>query len=112
MKRASGYLLLSTGLAVGLTACDLLPKRSLGEQVWRKRCAECHGLDGAGNTPRYMGQPYADLLDDSWNYGSDEVAIESAIRDGILGKMPPSPELSRDEVRAVMEYLKELRRNR
>lgn len=86
-----------------------LPERTLGEQVWRERCAKCHGLDGAGNTPLYMGRSEADLLDDTWNYGEDDDSIAAVTREGILGKMPPSDLLTDAEVRAVVRYLRELR---
>lgn len=85
------------------------PHRSLGERVWRDRCTKCHGLDGSGNTPRYMGTVEADLLDDTWVHGSDSSAIESVIRDGVLGRMPPFDMLTDEEVRAVIDYLRELR---
>jgi mono/diheme cytochrome c family protein len=101
-------LVAATVLASALAA-GCLPHRSLGEQVWRDRCAKCHGLDGAGNTPRYMGTVEADLLDDTWVHGSDSSAIESVIRDGVLGSMSPFEMLTDQEVRAVIDYLRELR---
>ena len=96
-------------LALLATGCDLLPKRSLGESLWRERCSECHGLDGAGNTPRYMGNYKADLLDDSWEHGGEPQAWEVSIRRGIFGVMPANPDLTTEQVRALVHYLRELR---
>lgn len=104
-----GLLLLA---AVTLLAgCRLIPERSQGERLWRARCAECHGLDGAGNTPRYMGDPNADLLDDNWSHGSGSGSWELVIRNGVFGRMPANPDLKPSEVKALIEYLKVLRRD-
>lgn len=96
-------------LLPGLAACDLLA-RSPGEKIWRSRCAECHGLDASGNTPRYLGREWADLTDDSWRrYGGDDAALESVIREGIFGEMPAGAELSASEMRALLDHLHKLR---
>lgn len=96
-------------LIPSLAACGLL-SRSPGEKIWRARCAECHGIDASGNTPRYMGREWADLTDDSWRrYGGDDAALESIIREGVFGEMPASADLSRDEMRALLDHLRKLR---
>jgi mono/diheme cytochrome c family protein len=95
---------------LALAACDqLFPKRSEGEKLWRQRCAECHGLDGRANTPRYMGDYKADLTDDSWEHGSDPGSWAVAIREGIFGSMPANPDLSREQVKALVDYMRVLR---
>jgi mono/diheme cytochrome c family protein len=93
-------------LALG---CGLGPERSLGEQLWRQRCAECHGLDGAGNTPRYMGDPWADLLDDNWKYGGDASSIEIVVREGVFARMPANDDLTAEEMRELIDWLYFLR---
>ena len=93
-----------------LAACDaLMPARSEGEKLWRDRCQECHGVDGGGNTPRYMGNPKADLLDDSWEHGGDAGSWEIVIRDGVFGSMPDNQDLTSDQVRALVDHLRQLR---
>lgn len=100
-------LLPAAGLGLG---CELFfPERSEGEKLWRKHCSECHGLDGSGNTVRYMGKPYADLLDNTWKVAGDSVSIEQAIRSGFFGEMPSYDHLSGQEVRLLVEYVRELR---
>ena len=38
--------------AAGLGGCeDLFTHRSEGERLYRKHCAECHGVNGNGDTP-------------------------------------------------------------
>jgi len=93
-----------------LAACDVItPKRSEGEKLWRDRCSQCHGLDGRGNTVTYMGNYKADLTDDSWSHGGDPGSWEVAIRRGIFGSMPANPDLSREQVKALVGYVRELR---
>lgn len=99
-------------LVVVLAGCDLLANRSEGEKLWRKHCADCHGVDGRGNTPRYMGNPWADLRDNSWKLGGDRSTIEDVVREGIFGSMPANDELTAAEMRALIDYLYELRGER
>ena len=99
--------------AVVLTACDsvedIFVKRAPGEKLYRKLCADCHGLDGAGNTPRGMGNPNNDLTDPFWKYGGDAGSIENIIRTGVFGEMPAHDELTDEQVRQVVDYVLKLR---
>lgn len=101
-------LLLSAGLTL-LVACDMFRPMSEGERLWRKDCADCHGIDGAGNTPRYMGEPYADLRDDAWRTSGDRETIENVVREGIFGSMPAHDELTPQQMKALIDYLYKLR---
>ena len=97
-------------LGVTLAGCDtLFPKRSEGEKLWRDRCAQCHGVDGKGNTPQYMGNYKADLTDDSWSHGAEPGSWAVVIRQGVFGTMPANPDLSREQVQALVQYMRELR---
>lgn len=110
-SRAATALAVGAALAAVLAAgCDGLLAKSPGERLWREHCAECHGLDGRGNTPRYMGNSYADLIDDSWRTGSgDRGSIEAVVREGVFGEMPAFDQLSREEMRQLLDYLAGLR---
>ena len=107
----------SLGLAVGLTltlglltACNVLfPHRSEGEQLYRKHCAECHGLDARGDTVGYMGNAYADLTDNLWKHGGDDDSIAQIIHDGIFAEMPEHPELTFQQRMAIVSHLRVLR---
>ena len=80
------------------------------ETLWRKHCADCHGIDASGNTPRYMGNQWADLLDNSWKSGSgDEYSIAAVIREGVFGEMPANTQLSDQEVSQIVDWLFHLR---
>jgi mono/diheme cytochrome c family protein len=105
----AALLTLSALATLALAACGDLMPRSPGERLWRKRCAECHGLDASGNTPRYMGDPDADLLDDSWKAGGDRASIEQVVREGVFGEMPANDQLTAEEMRQLIDYLYSLR---
>jgi mono/diheme cytochrome c family protein len=100
-------------LSLALAGCDVIfPHRTEGEKLWRKHCAECHGLDGAGNTPGYMGNSYADLKDDHWKTGgASQTSFDRLVRAGVFGKMPAysSEQLSRQQLREIYEHLRVLR---
>ena len=103
-------VVLVVALSLALAGCDtLFPKRSEGEKLWRDRCAQCHGVTGNGNTPQYMGNYKADLTDDSWSHGGEPGSWAVVIRQGVFGDMPANPDLSRQQVQALVDYLRVLR---
>lgn len=107
-----GSIVIAVPLLLSLTGCDVLAQRPLGEKLWRSRCAECHGIDGSGNTPRYMGNPWADLRDGSWKHGGDRSTVENLVREGIFGQMPAQDTLTAEEMRALLDYFYQLRGER
>ncbi len=102
-------MFLVTGLALALPGCDPFEAKDPGERIYRRLCASCHGLDGRGNTARYMSNEWADLTDNSWRKYGDDGSIETVIREGVFGKMPARDELTREEMRALLRYLRKLR---
>ncbi len=114
MKKGTLCLAYAAALLLGslaLGACsDLFPHRSEGEKLYRAHCAECHGIDGAGNTPRFMGNGWADLLDSNWKLGGDPSSMANTVRNGVFGQMPGySQKLSEKEILAVVDYVRVLR---
>ena len=99
--------------ALALGGCDLIfPQRTEGETLWRKHCAECHGLDGSGNTPGYMGNNWADLKDDHWKTGgASSSSFSRVVRQGVFGEMPgySSEVLSQQQIKEIYEHLRVLR---
>ena len=103
---------LATGIVVSVLGCGgLIPERSTGEKLYRKHCADCHGLDAAGHTVRYMGNPKADLTDDSWKYGGgDSAAIRETVRGGVVELHPLSLQrLDKQELEEIADWVVQLR---
>lgn len=110
MSRHGTALLAVVLAAAVLAACDpLAARRSPGERLFREHCATCHGVDGSGNTPAYMGNAYADLTDGNWRYGGNQGAIAGTIRKGVFGQMPPFRHLGDEEIEDLARYVLGLR---
>ncbi len=102
-------LLLLLPLAFLWVSCDaLVPSRSPGERVYRKRCASCHGVQGSGQTIGYMGNPEANLIDTYWRYGGDASSIEHTLRTELVFEHPNFDELSSEEFRQVAKHVVQL----
>jgi len=109
MRHSWGAAGLAAALALAATGCNPFASRSLGERVWRDRCASCHGIDARGNTPRYMGNPYADLTDGLWRNEGDPDSVAEVVRNGVFGEMPANDDLTREEMAALLTWLYGLR---
>lgn len=112
MSRRRALSALPALLALGGGACGLLTERPLGERLWRDRCADCHGIDARGNTVRFMGNPWADLTDEMWRTAGDPDTVAEVTRAGIVGLMPPSDDLTAEEMSALLDWLYYLRGER
>ncbi len=73
-----------------------------GKNIFRGRCAVCHGLDAKG----YRG---SDLTTGEWVHGGSDAQIFKAISGGIPGtEMPGNVNMSADEVWMVVAYIRTL----
>ena len=80
-----------------------------GNVTFDKSCASCHGANGAGSD---KGPP---LIHDIYNPGhhNDESFFRAVSRGTRrhhwnFGDMPPQPKLSRQDVAAIVRYIREL----
>jgi mono/diheme cytochrome c family protein len=101
-------------LLLTLAGCDeILPKRTVGEKLYRKHCSDCHAADGAGQTIRSMGETYADLLDDTWRYAGDAPGIRTVLSQDLVFDHPTfSQKLSSEEIKQITEHVLTLRGER
>lgn len=96
----------AAGLALGilpllLTAC--LPSGSPGARLYRRDCASCHGVDGGGGV-QYQADAGANLLDETWSFGGDEVWIARVLEQDLVPEHPPR-RYSEQEVGQLIDYI-------
>lgn len=94
--------------SVALPSCA--PESDPGARLWRKKCAVCHGADGAGRTRFAEGRPFADLTDGRFRHGSDRASVRRLVADGDpASTMPPfAGRLTPAEIDAVVDYAMKL----
>jgi mono/diheme cytochrome c family protein len=92
-------------LALALLALALAPDLSRaadGAEIYRRKCASCHGGDGAGGS-RKLGP----LSSPELQAKSDEELLAAVARGSRDGKMPAfRGRIADDELRAVVAYLR------
>ncbi len=92
-------------IAAGATsACTTDPDPAA--RVWKRRCAACHGPDGAGRTRFGEGRPWADLTDGRWRHGPDRESLRRLVAEGDpASPMPPfAGTLSPAEIEAIVDW--------
>ena len=103
-------------LTIGFAAAALLSASAADvKENWEKTCTKCHGPDGKGDTK--MGQKLSikDLTDAKLQAElKDDKAIKS-IKEGIKDadgkiKMKPAEGLSDDEIKALVAYVRTLKK--
>jgi cytochrome c oxidase cbb3-type subunit III len=73
-----------------------------GKNIYRGRCAVCHGIDGKG----YRG---SDLTSGDWVHGGSDAQIFRTINGGVTGtEMPANREMSEEEIWMLIAYLRTL----
>lgn len=95
--------------SINVRVPQLSAAASLGKQVFDTNCAQCHGKDASGTD---KGPP---LVHDIYNPGhhADQSFFIAAKR-GVrrhhwpYGDMPPQPQVTEDQVAAIVKYVREL----
>lgn len=81
-----------------LAGCGGSTEGLLGEELYDKSCAGCHGSDGLRGTQIGAGSPTVDLTDNQ---------ISGAIAVG-PGSMPGFPRLTPEQLDSLVVYIREL----
>lgn len=78
-------------------------KKKVGQETYASKCVSCHGAAGQGG----IGP---NLTDNYWIHGGKLADIYKTVFNGVGDKgMPPwGPVLSRDEIQAVVVYIRSL----
>ena len=109
IHRSAALAGLTLILLVTVGCEQVFPKRTAGEKLYRKHCADCHSADGSGNTIGYMGNNLANLLDNSWKHGGDHSSMQFTLRDGLVFRHPSYDELSGKELQQIVSHVLALR---
>lgn len=72
----------------------------IGKRLFASYCTSCHGADGGG------ARGYPNLRDTDWLHGGEPAAIETSIKEGRSGNMPPwTDTLGNEGVFNVAQYV-------
>lgn len=86
-----------------------------GKELYKARCAQCHGEDGKANTPiaKALQPPPRDHTDGNYMNKLDDTHLAKVIKGGgpAVGKsavMPPQPDLTDEQVANLIAYIRSL----
>jgi mono/diheme cytochrome c family protein len=102
---------------MGPLACAMLSavafaagaESSSGAELWRRRCAMCHGDDGRGHTQVAERTPMPDLTSAGWQSSHSDEQIRAAIRLGGRDPMPAFKDrLTSEDLDALIRFIRAL----
>ena len=84
----------------------------LGKKIFESNCVECHGKNAVGK--KKIGPPLIHKIYESSHHNDSTFyrAVEMGVRDHhwTFGDMPAIEGITRNEVKAVISYIRELQR--
>jgi cytochrome c oxidase cbb3-type subunit 3 len=114
-------ILVAIAAALSLAACQQEAKRPAptqataqqpqsGKDIFEYRCAFCHGVTGAGDSPTASGYPNANLTDGAWAYGQTREDVVRTITNGVPGTPMRGfgDVMTKEEIAAVADYVMHL----
>ncbi len=103
LKIATLATALFIGALASLSAAD-------AKENWEKNCAKCHGADGKGDTKMGKKVGVKDYTDPKVQaeMKDDKMfkSLKEGIKDGDKTKMKPVENLSDDEIKALVAYVR------
>ena len=85
-----------------------------GKDLFETNCAKCHGVDGKGATKMGMKVGAKDLTDAKLQseLTDDKIAttIKEGFKEGDKTKMKAFPDLSADDIKALVGYVRSLKK--
>ncbi len=81
-----------------------------GEETFKKRCAGCHGANGAGETTIGRNLKVRDLRSADVQKQADE-ELAAIIRTGKSGRMPPfESKLTKEQIEELVKFIRSLKK--
>jgi cytochrome c6 len=97
-------------IAAALTAVVVTASAADVKENWEKSCSKCHGPDGKGDTKMGKKVEVKDFTDakvqDSMKDADMFKAIKEGVKDGDKVRMKAAEELSDDEMKALVAYVR------
>jgi mono/diheme cytochrome c family protein len=96
-----------------LTAHAGAPTPPTPKQLYRKHCAECHGLDGQAKTTKAKFNHARDIADAQWQDDVTDERIFNSITNGrnVRGNMPAfGDKLNEAQVNSLVTFVRGLRK--
>jgi cytochrome c6 len=85
-----------------------------GKELWTKNCAKCHGEDGKGQGAMGKKLGVKDYTDAKVQAALKDEQITKAIKEGVKQgdsqTMKPFPDLSADDIKALVTYVRSLKK--
>jgi len=101
-------------IAASILCAASLASASDGKAVFDTNCAKCHGPDGKGTTKMGIKAGSPDLTDAKVQAALTDAKIAKTIKEGVVvgdkTKMKGFPELSADDVTALVTYVKSFKK--
>ena len=100
----AGLIVAGLLIATGEAAAQI-PAADTGRAVAAARCAVCHSIDGAGDSPHRASPPFRTLAEDF-----PSVMLENALRTGVISGHDEMPmfELAPADMNALLTYIDSL----
>jgi len=86
---------------------------AVGQQLYMRQCASCHGKNAQGGPGNDLIPAAPGLLGDHWEHGSTDGALFANIKNGIapdFNMVPFKDKLKDDEIWSVVNYIRSIAR--
>jgi len=99
----------SNGLAVSVKVPELSATAIAGKEAFDANCAACHGAHAAGTD---QGPPLVHVIYNAGHHADETFFLAAKI--GVrrhhwrYGDMPPQPQVTTEQVAAIVDYVREL----
>jgi mono/diheme cytochrome c family protein len=109
------FVVAVAALLAGLVAAAQVPStpesRAVGQQLYVRHCASCHGRTAEGGPGNDLIPAAPSLVGDQWDHGSTDKAIFDNIKNGVapdFNMVPFKEKLTDDEIWNVVNYLRSI----